>query len=369
VITGVVTTSYPRHPGDWAGTFVRARVLELAARGRVEVLCAGSPGPEAGDPDVEVVRLPGELFSGPGAPEVLERDGLLPALGFTARLATAIAQRAGRWGAVESHWLLPSALLCSTLALPHRAFAHGGDVALLERISFGGALARRLARAGMHIQFVSEELRGRFVRLAGLEPPSTVAPAPFDRALFRPRTAGELAAARLGRQRPLVLGVGRLVPVKGFDVAIRALARFPRAERPALVLVGEGPERERLRALAAGRVDLRLTGALPPEETARWMRAADLYVQPSRRLATGRAEGMPLALREALAVGVPAVASAIGGIPEITPEILRLRLVRPDDPAALARECRAECYPAQTDTQWKRPKCEAGDAHTPLLPP
>jgi glycosyltransferase involved in cell wall biosynthesis len=365
VITGVVTTSYPRHDGDWAGSFVRSRVLELAGRGRVEVLCAGPPGVEAADPGVEVVRLPGELFTGPGAPERLERDGLLPALGFTARLAGAIAERAARWHSVESHWLLPSTLLSSTLRLPHRAFAHGGDVALLERLPFGRTMARRLVRAGIHFQFASEELRTRFVRLAGVEPPSTVAPAPFDGTLFCARTAEELAAARLGRRGPLVLGVGRLVAVKGFDVAIRALARFPRWERPALVLVGEGPERPRLQSLARGRVDLCLTGALPPAETARWMRGADVYVQPSRRLPSGRTEGTPLALREAMSVGVPVIASAVGGIPELR----GVRLVPPDDPAALARACRGECYPAQTDTQWKRPNCEAGDAHTPLLAP
>jgi glycosyltransferase involved in cell wall biosynthesis len=332
VTTGVVTTSYPRHAQDWAGNFVRARVLELAAAGPVQVLCAGAPGAEAGDPGVTVLRIPGELFAGPGAPELLERDGLLPALGFTARLATAIAERARSWTAVESHWLVPSALLASGLGLAHRAFAHGGDVALLERIPFGASIARRLVRSGIQFQFASADLRDRFSRLAGMVPPATVAPAPFDRALFRPRTVAEHAAARAGRERPLVLGVGRLVPVKGFDVAIRALSRLPRADRPSLVLVGEGPERPRLAALAAGRLDLTLPGALSPAETARWMRAADLYVQPSRRLPSGRGEGMPLALREALNVGVPAVASALGGMAELP----GLVLVPPDDPGALA---------------------------------
>jgi glycosyltransferase involved in cell wall biosynthesis len=316
VIVGCITTSYPRHAEDWAGSFVRARVEALRAAGhQVEVLAAGPPGDE-------VVRIPSPLFAGPGAPELLEEGGSLSALAFCARLAAAIRERAPRWQAVESHWLVPSALLAP--ALPHHAYAHGGDVALLERIPLGDAIARRLAAADIHFHFASDDLRRRFGRLAGRDVPAIVEPAPFDGTLFGPRPP-------LDRPLALVLGVGRLVPVKGFDVLIRALARLP-PPRPALVLVGEGPERDRLLALARGRVELTLTGALSPARTAGWMRAADLYVQPSRRLPTGRAEGTPLALREAMSVGVPAVASAVGGIAELR----GLTLVPPDDPAALA---------------------------------
>jgi glycosyltransferase involved in cell wall biosynthesis len=65
-----------------------------------------------------------------------------------------------------------------------------------------------------------------------------------------------------------------------------------------------------------------------------WMSAAILYVQPSVSLATGRAEGMPVAVREALAMGVPVIASAVGGLPELGGALM---LVPPGDPAALAR--------------------------------
>jgi len=116
---------------------------------------------------------------------------------------------------------------------------------------------------------------------------------------------------------------------------VRAVARLAPAERPRLVLLGEGPERPALLARAArAGVDLHLPGAVIRAQVADWMTAADLYVQPSVPVATGRAEGMPVAVREALAVGVPVIASAVGGLRELGGA---LTLVPPADPAALSR--------------------------------
>jgi teichuronic acid biosynthesis glycosyltransferase TuaC len=337
---GLVTTSYPRTPDDWAGAFVRQRVGELSAADTVEVIAAGEPAP--GQPGV--FRVPGELFAGSGAPEALEAGGaraLLSGLAFSARLAEAVAGRAPRWTAVESHWLIPCALVVSAVApgRPHRAVSHGSDVALLERLPFGAAFARHLARSGASLVFASADLRTRFARLCGwpIEALSAaVEPAPFDETLFRRRTAAERADVRerLAGGRRLVLGVGRLVPVKGFEVLVRAVARLPRP-RPRLVLLGDGPEGPALLARAArAGVDLHLPGSVPRAAVADWMAAANLYVQPSVPLPSGRAEGMPVAVREALAIGVPVIASAVGGLPEFGP---LLTLVPPGEPAALSR--------------------------------
>jgi glycosyltransferase involved in cell wall biosynthesis len=129
--------------------------------------------------------------------------------------------------------------------------------------------------------------------------------------------------------------VGRLVRVKGFDVLVRAVGRLPRQGRPLLVIVGEGPERGCLAQLAADRgVRLRLPGSVAPPVVADWMAAADVYAQPSRILPAGRAEGMPLAVREAGAAGLPIVATTAGGLRELAGPVA---LVPPDDPAALAQ--------------------------------
>jgi glycosyltransferase involved in cell wall biosynthesis len=359
---GLITTSYPRTSDDWAGAFVRDRVRTLSATTPVEVIAACAPLPptsaagggreggaaprEIDEPPIVRVPAPPGLFYDGGAPEALEAGGaraLVAALGFTARLAGEVAARAARWEAVETHWLVPCGLVACAAApgRPHTAFSHGGDVALLERLPLGAALARVLARSGASLVFASGDLRARFARLCALPVEAlaaTVEPAPFDAALFGRRPPGERGPLRrrLGCAGPLVLGVGRLVPVKGFTVLVRALARLPRATRPALVILGEGPERPALLARAArAGVELRLPGAVPRAAVADWLAAADLYVQPSVPLPSGRAEGMPVAVREALSVGVPVIASAVGGLTELRDR--SLTLIPPGDPAALAR--------------------------------
>lgn len=144
----------------------------------------------------------------------------------------------------------------------------------------------------------------------------------------------EIAFAKAPRA-PSVEGPRRLVTVgslehlyKGQDVLLRALARLPQLQA---ILVGGGAYTEPLRRLAAelgvaGRVDFR--GPLPSGEAVRAeLDAADLFVLPSRQ------EGLPRALLEAMARGLPAVASGVGGIPEVLPSD---DLVPAGDPVALA---------------------------------
>lgn len=330
---GLLTTSYPRHPGDYAGSFVADRAQQLLSAGHsVEVLAAGDgdlvvdgrrPGSD-GDPVVDgritVTRIPGgsRLFYGAGAPEALEQGGAawLSAVRFSTALAAAARKRAAHWDGVESHWLIPCALAASASAarLPRRAYAHSGDVALLERIPFGRALARRLARDGTDLRFVSGELHDRFARLCGA-PTGTVEPLALPASLFPRRTGTDPdLRRRLGLSAPAVLAVGRLVPIKGHDLLLRACARASAGaadlEKPEIVILGDGPERERLLRLAAARgVTLRLPGFVPRAQVADWLHAADLYVQPSIRLPNGRGEGAPIATREALAIGIPVVST------------------------------------------------------------
>ncbi|MFE3072700.1 glycosyltransferase family 4 protein [Streptomyces sp. NPDC059247] len=127
---------------------------------------------------------------------------------------------------------------------------------------------------------------------------------------------------------PTVVCVGRLCRQKGQDVLLAAwpavLAEVPDAR---LVLVGDGPDADRLRAAAGPSV--RFTGAV--DDTVPWYRAADVVVLPSRW------EGMALAPLEAMAAGRPVVVSDVDGARESLPPAHRTPcLVPPEDPAALA---------------------------------
>ena len=136
---------------------------------------------------------------------------------------------------------------------------------------------------------------------------------------------------RTGRK---LLFVGRLVPRKGADVLIDALAiASNRGFAVELDIVGEGPEQARLHALVADR-GLRdcvaFRGALCEADVARAMGGADVLVVPSL------SEGLPVVIMEAMASGVPVVASKIDGIPELVHDGETGLLVPPCDPKALA---------------------------------
>jgi glycosyltransferase involved in cell wall biosynthesis len=144
----------------------------------------------------------------------------------------------------------------------------------------------------------------------------------------------EAARAALGlpAEAFVVAAVGRLVPVKGFDLLVQAmpalLAAVPGAHA---IIVGDGPEQGQLATLAERRgvlARVRLYG--PSTDVVEILAAADVLVAPSRN------EGMGRSLVEAMALGVPVVGAAVGGIPSVVGDDEAGRLVPPDDAAALA---------------------------------
>ncbi|MBY0399199.1 glycosyltransferase, partial [Myxococcota bacterium] len=131
---------------------------------------------------------------------------------------------------------------------------------------------------------------------------------------------------------PLVVAVGNLYPVKDHATLLRALAQLPAAR---VAIAGRGDEEENLRRLAselgiASRVHLLGLRS----DVDRILAAADLFVQPSR------SEGLPLAILEAMAAGLPVVATRVGGMGEATLEGVTGLLVEPGRPDDLAQALR-----------------------------
>jgi glycosyltransferase involved in cell wall biosynthesis len=151
---------------------------------------------------------------------------------------------------------------------------------------------------------------------------------------FRPRTVPAAGPVK-------AICVATLNELKGHSVLLDALAQGgPELERVQLDLVGSGPLEARLRAQAerlgiAGRV--RFHGTRSEREVAELLGAADLFVLASVRTPIGWMDGIPVALMEALAAGLPVIASRLSGIPELVRDGETGVLAAPGDPADLAR--------------------------------
>lgn len=192
-------------------------------------------------------------------------------------------------------------------------------------------LFRRGVRDGRLVVCVSEAVRAAMLPWLPGGSAVRVVRGGVDLRLFSRSDDKESLRRRLGLPNgPLLLGIGRLSKEKGFDRLVRAmpevLARVPNAT---LLLAGEGPERtalERLAAAAALPDRIRFLGRV--EDVANLLRAVNVVCVPSR------SEGLGLAAIEAMASGVPVVATAVGGLTEVVEDGVTGYLAAPDYMAA-----------------------------------
>jgi glycosyltransferase involved in cell wall biosynthesis len=136
--------------------------------------------------------------------------------------------------------------------------------------------------------------------------------------IYNGLNAGGRAAAPRLRDRRVLLAVGRLVPKKGFDLAIEALQDLP--VETELVIIGDGEERDRLERLTERlRLGSRVTflGSQRNDVVADWMGRARMLVAPFVVDADGNQDALPTVLIEALCAGLPVVTANIAGVPEI----------------------------------------------------
>jgi glycosyltransferase involved in cell wall biosynthesis len=170
-------------------------------------------------------------------------------------------------------------------------------------------MIRWAAREAAALVTVSAALRERLVELGAAPDAVHVLRNGVDLERFHPV---DRAAARraLGLAGTTLLMVGNLVPLKGHALVIEALAQLPEI---ALLIVGAGPEEDRLRRLAEETgvgERVRFLGRIPHERLAGIYGAADALVLASSR------EGWPNVLLEAMACATPVVATRVGGVPE-----------------------------------------------------
>ncbi|HEX5198769.1 MAG TPA: glycosyltransferase [Actinoplanes sp.] len=291
---------------------------------------------------VEVVHVP----AGPAAP--LPKDELLPHMGAFAEWLSADWRDTWKPDVAHAHfWMsgLATVTAARDLGVPvlqtyhalgsvKRRYQGAADTSPAQRIGYERALGRAVDRVVVQCQDEVAEL----VRMGVPRTRMAMVPSGVNTDRFAP--AGPAVPREPGRQR--ILTVARLVERKGVEDLIRALPKVPRAE---LVVVGGPPDGDlardpyacRLGALARKcRVEdrVRLVGAVPAQEMPAWYRSADLLA------ATPWYEPFGLTVLEAMACGVPVVASAVGGLVDTVVDGVTGDLVAPRDVTGLARTLR-----------------------------
>jgi glycosyltransferase involved in cell wall biosynthesis len=143
-----------------------------------------------------------------------------------------------------------------------------------------------------------------------------------------------------GSSRLEIISVGSLQPYKGHVYLVKACAELMRREIPFHCrIIGGGDLRVALeQAIQENHLEgrIELLGPRTQDEVSRFLQTANCYVQPSVVTHTGKMEGIPVALMEAMASGMPVVATSISGVPELVQQGDTGWLVPPEDAVALA---------------------------------
>ena len=311
----LVAPGFPVSDDDSDKPFLLDHAKALIAAGlQVTVVCPSLPGVPARQmiDQIEIIRV----RYAPRRMETLAATGSMyrEARGLKALLVPAMVgamlvnvlrsvRRCKESTVVYGHWWMPGGLVAVLAARltrrPSIVHLHGSDAAVAE-----GRVMKKLAQIVLRMAdqrlAASPELGKWASELCSQAVDALPMPLVFER-LPEPSPVPD---------HGFVLGVGRLVPEKGFDVLIDAIARFDEEQRPELVVVGVGPERQTLTQRAANlRVSLHLPGAVSPDELSNWYRKARIVVVPSRR------EGFGLVAAEAAAAGRAVVGTSVGGIP------------------------------------------------------
>jgi glycosyltransferase involved in cell wall biosynthesis len=230
-----------------------------------------------------------------------------------AQIASALRREAEEFAAdiVHVHCVLPTAALIRGIGVPTVLTAHGSDAYLEPWRRADLQLTARAAVAGATaVTAVSDYVKNAVVALG--RPDVAVIYNGADESVFG-QADRKAARAHFGiaSGRKVVAYAGHLVAAKGLYDLADALAQIGKM-RPIALIAGDGSEAERLRQrFNALGIEFRLLGQVSQVELASVLGAADVFAFPSH------AEGLPVAVCEAMLSGRAVVASAVGGIPEI----------------------------------------------------
>lgn len=317
----VTASTFPRWEGDTEPRFV----LDLAAHmtDKYEITVLAPAAPKANDREilegVQVIRYhyfpvhKWETLCYPGAivPRIKEkkiRILLVPFLFLS--LYYHLAKLLPDYDLVHAHWLIPQGIVQSFFNKPYIVTGHGGDVTSLNKGILRKLKIRCLKKAAQ-VTVVSEHLKKKVQELTQEVMPKVISMGvdgdKFGKQYYVPNYFEQ-------ENRKVVLFVGRLVEIKGVKYLIEAMRNIDAM----LVIIGDGPLKGDLERQAADmKGKIAFWGAQTHEELKKIYASADIFVAPSVTVGDGAKEGFGLVMLEAMASGLPVVASDSGGIKQL----------------------------------------------------
>lgn len=343
----VTASTFPRWDGDTEPRFVLDLCTHMTDDYDVTVLAPAAIG--AADEEVlegvKVIRYHYfpvhklETLCYPGAivPRIKEkkiRILLVPFLFIS--LFMKLLKILPEYDVVHAHWIIPQGIVQSFFKKPYIVTGHGGDVVSLNKGIIRKLKIRCLKRAS-YVTTVSEHLKSEIQKLVPDINPEIISMGvnveKFGRQYFVPNYFGQ-------GDKKVVLFVGRLVEIKGVKYLIEAMKDIDAI----LVIVGDGPLKKELEQMAE-KINqqecfdkIKFIGTKTHDELRTIYASADVFALPSVTDKAGGQEGLGLVMLEAMASGLPVVASDSGGIPQVIQDEVNGLLCKEKDSQALSQK-------------------------------
>jgi len=327
----VLTQLFPNKEQPSLGVFVKERIKELAKLCNLKVVA-----PVPWFPPLKVFNRWYQFSQVPyyetidGLDVLHPRFFLIPKMGrcfygilyFLSIFSSIVKLRKKfDFDLIDVHWVYPDGfagvLLGKLLKKPVVVTVRGADIADFPKyFLLRKPIAYTLKETNAVIA-VSEALKEKVLKLKTPEQKIAVVLNGVDAGKFRPTDKTEARRSlNLSLEETIVLSIGNLIKRKGFDELIKVVSEIKKGgfNNLVLLIVGEGPDRSRLQ-IQINRLKansyVKLVGYKEHRELYKWYSAADLFCLASRR------EGCPNVILEALACGIPVVATKVEGVPEI----------------------------------------------------
>jgi glycosyltransferase involved in cell wall biosynthesis len=351
----VLTSSFPSSPHDNTTRFIYEHSCIFSKNSMpVTVLCPDLDRPYPGQDWKNMSVLRFRYFFPKGLQKLAYGNGILENIRYEPWLVFLVPffMAAFLYNAILlaknskivcSHWILPSGLIGAMIkkffGKKHILIIHSAGVHLLKRLPFRRQIAKFIFYNCDHIIAVSGYIKNMFISILPAperelaEDNIYVLPMGINGDYYK-RAPGAIST-KDPAEKVAILFIGRLVQIKGLEWLIKAVSGI---KNITLVIAGDGHLKEGLEDMASAlQVEARFLGRVSEPEKLKLLQEADCLVLPSITLDSWRTESMPVTIIEALSMGIPIIASNVGGIPEVIKDGYNGILVPEKDPLALRK--------------------------------